>query len=81
LHTLVKKWVIILRTIKVKELTLIIDHISINLEDVILMGSIMAKVSSSSIVVKDHYINASTSFIEKEDVMIPYQPFMVIHSS
>jgi hypothetical protein len=77
----VKKWVIILRTIKVKELTLIIDHISINLEDVILMGSIMAKVSSSSIVVKDHYINASTSFIEKEDVMIPYQPFMVIHSS
>jgi hypothetical protein len=62
-------------------LTLIIDHISINLEDVILMGSIMAKVSSSSIVVKDHYINASTSFIEKEDVMIPYQPFMVIHSS
>jgi hypothetical protein len=45
------------------------------------MGSIMAKVSSSSIVVKDHYINASTSFIEKEDVMIPYQPFMVIHSS
>lgn len=81
MHTLVKKWVIILRTIKVKELTLIIDHISINLEDVILMGSIMAKVSSSSIVVKDHYINASTSFIEKEDVMIPYQPFMVIHSS
>jgi hypothetical protein len=64
-----------------KGLTLIIDHLSINLEDVILMGSIMAKVSSSSIVIKNHYINAYTSLIEKEDVMIPYQPVMVIHSS
>ena len=41
-----------------KGLTLIIDYVSINLDDVILMGSIMAKVSSSLIVVKDHYTNA-----------------------